>query len=1036
MRCFRPRRKGFGSKLIWIYTLFSRAAFCFAALIAVEAAQQVIPPLLFRVRKRLKLPRANVTEEIPSSVQESRCRKVAQQRRQAVYAYDGWEINIPRLELRSRGVLVPLGSRAFEVLATLVRSSGEVVEKYDLIDRVWPNIKVEENSLRFQIHAIRKALGDKGALLKTVSGRGYCLLGSWTIQESHDESVYPAERRSGERFRTNVPMAGSALFGRAGAKQRLLDVVSAYQVLTLTGPGGIGKSVLGLEIARSLFPEFEGDCWFVPLASLSDPALVPTAVASVLGLRIGGHELSAAAVARSIAGGKVLLVLDNCEHVIDAAAALVEAIQRTCPHAIVLATSREILRVAGEYVYRVPPLDVPPEQAEDTGNLHEYSSVQLFIDRLKALDDGFSVSSEHLPAIVAICRRLDGIPLAIEFAAARVSTLGFGQVVALLNDRFNLLTQGRRTALPQHQTLRATLSWSYELLSASERLLLRRLAIFADGFTLEAVAAVMRDVTEVVSEVAEQIASLVAKSLVARDESASCSRWRLLETIRAYAGDKLTQSGEAQKIARYHSEFYRNLVASGASNSRFSSVEETNQHVCEIGNVRAALDWCFSSTGDAETGLSLTAAFCPVWLDASLLAECRERIERALQHLSPEMYIIPPLRMQLQITLGIVLIITLGPAERAKHALTEGINIASDLKDLDAQIQASWALWALYFNSGKHRLAKSAADRFASLAAQTRDRSVVSVANRIVGYTLQYMGRHQEARMKLEDAIDIGRGDGGRRYALRFLYDQNLLTRASLARSLWLQGFMDRANDLAHACLAEARDGNNKLNLCFVLALAVCPVTLMRGDISGAERFVAMLMETATRQSATQYTNVGRCLEASLMIERGEFAAASARLRAVLDTREKAGWGLSHSEVAGILANSLAGEGQSDEAIATLDWGLANAEEGSVRWYVPELLRIKGEVLRRHKTRELFRSAEDCFREAIAVAKEQGALFWELRATLSLVRPMTEQSQIAEVHRTLSSVYDKFTEGFETADLRSARMMLETRYPPGLPKRW
>jgi predicted ATPase len=237
---------------------------------------------------------------------------------------------------------------------------------------------------------------------------------------------------------------------------------------------------------------------------------------------------------------------------------------------------------------------------------------------------------------------------------------------------------------------------------------------------------------------------------------------------------------------------------------------------------------------------------------------------------------------------------------------------------------------------------------------------------------------------------------------------------------------MDQANDTAHACLEDALAGNNKLSLCFVLGLAVCPVTLMSGDMAGAERSVAMLIESAARQSFIQYVNVGRGLEAMLMIERGEFAAASHQLRAVLDAREKGGWRVSHPELAGALATSLAGRGQLDEALIALEQALASAEQGAVRWYVPELLRMKGELLRRHETGDIIRAAEDCFKEAVDVAQEQGALFWELRAVLSLARLMTVQSRTADAHRALSHVYDKFTEGFETKDLRSARMMLET----------
>ena len=314
------------------------------------------------------------------------------------------------------------------------------------------------------------------------------------------------------------------------AVQRLLDFLSAYRVVTLTGPGGIGKSALALEVARTLFPAFGGDAWLIELASLSDPDLVPSVVTGVLGLKLGGVEISAESVARAIGGERLLLVLDNCEHVIDAAAQLVETMVRVCPRTTVLATSREALRIEGECVYRVPPLEVPSEHWEEPSDVLGRSAAELLVARMRELDSDFSPDSDGLAAIAAICRHLDGIPLAIEFAATRAAALGLEQVASRLDDRLTLLTGGRRTALPRHRTLRAMLDWSYETVLEAEQGLFRRLAVFPGGFTLEAAAAVAGDSTA--SAVAESMANLVAKSLVMRDASVPAGRWRLLETIR------------------------------------------------------------------------------------------------------------------------------------------------------------------------------------------------------------------------------------------------------------------------------------------------------------------------------------------------------------------------------------------------------------------------------------------------------------------------------------------------------------------------
>jgi non-specific serine/threonine protein kinase len=479
-----------------------------------------------------------------------------------VYQFGAWEVDLARRELRAQGTAVPIGGRAFEIIEVLVQSAGEVVTKDELMARVWPGAIVEEATLWVHISAVRKALGPDRGMLKTASGRGYCLAGSWARRpdgSSADAAAPEQVRRSARPFLSNLPAGASELIGRADCVQHVRDLLSAYRVVTLTGPGGIGKTALALEAARGLFPAFEGDGRLVELVSLSDPGLVPSAAAGILGLTLGGDKVSPTAVAQAIGKGKILLVLDNCEHLIDAAAELVETIVRLCPNATVLATSREVLRIEGEYVYRVPPLDVPPEHQDEPADILEHGAVQLFIARTMASDSDFSPQEEDLQTIAATCRHLDGIPLAIEFAAARAATLGLRQVVSRLDDRFSLLTSGRRTALPRHQTLRATLDWSYELLPEQERRLLRRLAFFPAGFTLEAATAVMSDAAPAV---VEGIANLVEKSLVMLDGSATIPRWRLLETTRAYALEKLAESGEAEQAARCHAEFFPDLFAS------------------------------------------------------------------------------------------------------------------------------------------------------------------------------------------------------------------------------------------------------------------------------------------------------------------------------------------------------------------------------------------------------------------------------------------------------------------------------------------
>ncbi|HEX3992140.1 MAG TPA: hypothetical protein VHX39_13290, partial [Acetobacteraceae bacterium] len=328
---------------------------------------------------------------------------------------------------------------------------------------IWPGAIVGENTLQVHISAIRKALGSRRTMLKTESGRGYRMLGSWRARPDNMLAtlVNPAPMRTAtQTARGNLPIAASDLIGRDAVLGNVRDLLSAYRIVTLTGAGGIGKTALGYAAARLASPEFGGDVWVIELATLSDSGLVSVTIASVLGLDLASAS-SPEALARVIGARKLLLVFDNCEHVIDAAANVAETVIRLCPNTSVLATSREFLRVEGECAYRVPPLEFPLRQSAeklsepDQDHVLEHSAVQLFIARMTERQPDMQ-HQEDLPAIAAICRRLDGIPLAIEFAAARAAVLGVNQVLSRLDDRFNLLTSGRRTALPKHQTLRAT----------------------------------------------------------------------------------------------------------------------------------------------------------------------------------------------------------------------------------------------------------------------------------------------------------------------------------------------------------------------------------------------------------------------------------------------------------------------------------------------------------------------------------------------------------------------------------------------------
>jgi DNA-binding winged helix-turn-helix (wHTH) protein len=401
-----------------------------------------------------------------------------------------FRVLVRRRELVADRRPLELGGRAFEVLMALIEAGSAVVSKDALIERVWQGRIVEENNLQVQISALRRVFGADRDLIRTIVGRGYQFTGeirTVPAQPYIPESVglaQPVSRPPGPR--TNLPELVSELIGRDAELATLRELSAVHRLVTLAGAGGIGKTRLAIETGRQLVPSVADGVWLAELASLSDPGLVPVTVAAALGIEVSGGVASAERVARALAPRQIILVLDNCEHVIDAAAQMTEALLSANPASRVITTSREPLRAEGEWIFQVPPLAVPTEAGINVDDALRYGAVRLFVDRAHAAEPRFSPDERAVAMIAAICRRLDGIPLAIELAAARAATLHIGEIATWLDRRFDLLTGGRRNALPRQRTLRATLDWSYELLPEIERQVLRRLSVFAGDFILEA----------------------------------------------------------------------------------------------------------------------------------------------------------------------------------------------------------------------------------------------------------------------------------------------------------------------------------------------------------------------------------------------------------------------------------------------------------------------------------------------------------------------------------------------------------------------
>src|ERR1700730_10649917 len=508
---------------------------------------------------------------------------------------------------------VQLGSRAREMLLLLVERAGEVVKKRELMARVWPDTIVEEGTLRVHIASLRKALGDGlGGIryVENVTGFGYRFIAP--VTRSEEIRPLPVTTTLVIEPQRNIPTQLTRMIGRAPDAAPLASRGRQRRFATLVGPGGIGKTTVALAAANDLHNSYPHGICVIDLSAIMEPARRAGTLAAGLGLATISQE-PLPQVIEFLKPKQMLVVLDSCEHLIEAAALLAEKILGGAPNVHVIATSREPLRALNEWVLRLAPLELPPPGAVLTASeVLGFSAVELFVERARASLDTFELNDADVPVLADICRRLDGLPLAIELAAARVDLFSIRALSARLDDRLGLLTRGRRTAERRHQTLRATLDWSYEILSGAEKIALRRLAVFAGAFDMKAASGLLVDDEVHETEVPDMLMHLPARSLLAAQLAGEQVLYRLLDPSRAYALEKLADSQESAAIRRRHAQLCYSWGSDEVDREPQTLLAWAAESSHRIEDVRAALDWCFSPEGDPVLGMNLTAASAPV----------------------------------------------------------------------------------------------------------------------------------------------------------------------------------------------------------------------------------------------------------------------------------------------------------------------------------------------------------------------------------------------------------------------------------------
>ncbi|MBW7963178.1 winged helix-turn-helix domain-containing protein [Bradyrhizobium sp. BR 10261] len=917
--------------------------------------------------------------------------------------------------LEKDGAHLHVGGRALDILIFLAKRPGEVVDKRELVKRVWADVNVDDGSLRFHIAALRKALGDTGKSARyvvNVPGRGYCFVASLT-QDAPAPSALPTAIPPPR----SLPAPLARVIGRDEVIGKISAGLATHRFVTVVGPGGIGKTAVAVTVGHRQLAHFDGHVFFVDFGPVRKPELAAITIASALGLSVNAED-PVPALLTHLQTKPTLLIFDSCEHVLETLAPLVERLVREAPRLHVLATSRESFRSEGERIFRLFPLDCPPRRDDlAVADVLAYPAAQLFVERIAQSSGPFQLSAEDAPLVADICRRLDGIALAIELAAGRVNAYGIAGTASLLDSRFSLQWRGRRTAIPRHQTLGAALDWSYDLLPASESAILRRLSVFAGPFTPEAAAAVASGDGLSAAATMEAIDNLVTKSLIA-PSGARTLRYRLLDTTRSYALGKLNEAGEAKRIAQRHAKYFRDLFERAEAETSAPLADWLGTYGAELDNLRAALDWAFSPEGDARLGIALTAVAVTLWIRLSLFAECRERARTALAALGD--HDDERVRMQLLASLGWSLMYGEGRAREARPILEATLELAEKLDDKDFRLRALWGLSIDQFNNGAFGKARALADRFAEAAAHSPDKTDLMLADRLTAVVLHYLGDQREARLRI-DRVNSSLHVLAEKPKI-FPLDLRISTQYFRARILWLQGHADQALALAEQNIHEGRANGHALTFCSVLGQAACPIAFLAGDYEAAERYGTELLEHADRHAIRLWGLWARAFNALVAAKRTDVDAGLPLLRDEINRAGDARLLPRFLPLLGELAACFGQANQVHHGFDTIESALARCNDRQERWYLPELLRIKGELMRKESPQS--DAADACFHEAMELTAQQGAHFWQLRCAISIAQLRIGRNQRAEARAVLEKACNAMAEGSAIADIRLARDLL------------
>jgi predicted ATPase/DNA-binding winged helix-turn-helix (wHTH) protein/tetratricopeptide (TPR) repeat protein len=739
-----------------------------------------------------------------------------------VYELGPFRLDTEARVLTQDGVATELGARGVAVLAALVSRAGEYVDKSAIMDAAWPGLVVDENNLAVQISAIRRVLArvrDGTRWIETLPRRGYRFVGP--VVEIHGTPSPPV---TAGREHTNLPQLLQSFIGRERELAEIKQLLPGTRLLTLTGTGGIGKTRLALQAAAEARDAYRDGVWFVDLAPLVDPGLVPSALAQVLGVKESVGQPLVKTLSDHLRPLKVLVVLDNCEHLLDACARLAETLLRESAGGTLVATSREPLRIGAERTYPLGALSLPDPHG-DAQSIAQSDSVRLFVDRARQHRPGFDLQDQRARAVAEICVRLDGIPLALELAAARMAVLPVEQIVRLLDQRFRLLASGSRSDLPRHQTLRALLDWSYELLDEAERQFFARLSVFAGGWTLAAAEVVGAEGVIAKDDVVYLLIALVEKSLVVADDDGD--RYRMLETVREYAREKLVISEGANAVRERHRNFFLALAVSAEPNLAGPEQATWLQRLeDEHDNLRSALEYCLVAASGSDAGLRLCGALHWFWI---MRGHRAEGLDWCVRVLGIEGIGKRTSERAMALQAAGLLAYHLGdfPAARAYHE--DSLAMARELSDQKGVARAAIFLGNLRLRQGDPAAAQALSEEGLAISRNLEDPWLTQQSLNVLGNVAAGMGEYPMAKSLYEESLAIARERADRVRIAILLNNLGYLT--------FERGEYSIARALHEESLAIRRELKDSGGIAYSLS-GLGDVALQQGDYSAASAFV------------------------------------------------------------------------------------------------------------------------------------------------------------------------------------------------------